>query len=125
MALRPGSCLLMSSHFMPSPLKWMILASSSPDHFDCFLAGDSADKVDVRSIARLAGITLEFDVVVCDFEDNDGAAMLDLAESERGGDLCRGSEPLSASRGDTSSSLDFRRNEISTVDGWLQDWPQG
>lgn len=41
MALRPGSCLLMSSHFMPLPRSSMILASSSGDHFDCFLAGDS------------------------------------------------------------------------------------
>jgi hypothetical protein len=41
MALRPGSCLLMSSHFMPLPRSSMILASSSGDHLDCFLAGDS------------------------------------------------------------------------------------
>lgn len=42
MALRPGSRLLMSSHFMPLPRSSMIRASSSGDHLDCFLAGDSA-----------------------------------------------------------------------------------
>lgn len=42
MALRPGSRLLISSHFMPLPLNSIIKASSSGDHFDCFLAGDSA-----------------------------------------------------------------------------------
>lgn len=42
MALRPGRRLLMSSHFIPLPRSSMIKASSSGDHFDCFLAGDSA-----------------------------------------------------------------------------------
>lgn len=41
MALRPGSCLLISSHFIPFPRSSMIFASSSDDHFDCFFAGDS------------------------------------------------------------------------------------
>ncbi len=41
MALRPGSCLLMSSHFIASPLSRMIFSSSSGDHLDCFLAGVS------------------------------------------------------------------------------------
>ena len=41
MALLPSNCLLMSSHFIPSPLSRMILSSSSGDHLDCFLAGDS------------------------------------------------------------------------------------
>jgi len=41
MALRPGSRLLISSHFMPLPRRSMIKASSSADHFDCFFAGDS------------------------------------------------------------------------------------
>ena len=43
MALRPGSCLLMSSHFSPSPRSWRILASSSGDHLDCLFAGDSVE----------------------------------------------------------------------------------
>ncbi|OCT45538.1 hypothetical protein CLCR_01752 [Cladophialophora carrionii] len=30
----------MSSHFIPSWRSWMILASSSGDHLDCFFAGD-------------------------------------------------------------------------------------
>jgi hypothetical protein len=41
MALRPGSLLLMSSHFMPRPRSSMISVSSSGDHLDCFLAGGS------------------------------------------------------------------------------------
>lgn len=42
MALRPGSRLEISSHFMPLPLNSMIWASSSGDHLLCFLAGLSA-----------------------------------------------------------------------------------
>ncbi len=38
MALRPGSSLLQSSHFMPLPRSRMILASSVGLHLDCFLA---------------------------------------------------------------------------------------
>lgn len=43
MALRPGKCFEMSSHFIPLPRSSMMAASSSGLHFDCFfLAGDSA-----------------------------------------------------------------------------------
>lgn len=43
MALRPGSSLEMSSHFIPLPRSSMMAASSCADHLDCFfLAGDSA-----------------------------------------------------------------------------------
>jgi hypothetical protein len=41
MALRPGSLLEMSSHFIPLPRRSMMTASSSGDHLLCFLAGDS------------------------------------------------------------------------------------
>ncbi|GAM40665.1 hypothetical protein TCE0_039r13189 [Talaromyces pinophilus] len=40
-ALRPGNFLLISSHFIPLPRNSIINASSSDDHFDCFLAGGS------------------------------------------------------------------------------------
>ena len=42
MADRPGSLLDISSHFIPRPRSSMMRASSSSDHFDCFLAGVSA-----------------------------------------------------------------------------------
>lgn len=59
----------------------MILASSSGDHFDCFLAGDSDVSVDDLSAARLAGMTLDVDPLVCVLDDVDCPATL-CAESE-------------------------------------------
>ena len=123
MALRPGRCLLMSSHFIPSPRSWMILASSSTDHFDCFFAGDSAAKPAVRSAGRLAGMTLEVDVVVGVLDVLDCAATLVDAVSERASERLRGGEGLSLVA--TSSSLGLSSREISTLDAWCQDWPQG
>ena len=43
MALRPGSLLEISSHFIPLPRSSIISASSSGDHLLCFFAGDSAE----------------------------------------------------------------------------------
>lgn len=59
MALRPGSRLLISSHFMPLPRNSMINASSSADHFDCFLAGDSAGWAERSRFAGIDGGIVE------------------------------------------------------------------
>ena len=58
MALRPGRRLLMSSHFIPLPRSSMMRASSSGDHLDCFLAGDSAVCADCRRLAAPDGPVL-------------------------------------------------------------------
>jgi hypothetical protein len=39
-ALRPGRCLLTSSHFMPLPRNWMMRAPASGDYLYCFLTRD-------------------------------------------------------------------------------------
>lgn len=67
MALRPGSRLLISSHFIPLPRSSMINASSSGDHLDCFLAGDSAVWAGCK---RLAGT--EAGILVMDGGGTDG-----------------------------------------------------
>lgn len=103
----------------------MIFASSSLDHLDCFFAGDSDTSEDVESIDRLAGMILGPDVVFKGFEELDWATTAEGAESERAKDRLRDSEVLSLSRCSASSSFGFRRREISTVEVWCQDWPQG
>jgi len=126
MALRPGSRLEMSSHFMPLPRSSMIKESSSGDHLLCFLAGLSAEW---GGMARFTGSTggpptggaLRFGVTT------DGAAgsrcagggpgwipgtgTVDVAEggTEAGRGCCGG---------DTEDSLEpepLRREAISTV----------
>lgn len=121
MALRPGRCLLISSHFMPSPRSWMIFASSSTDHLDCFLAGDSDASVDDLSAGRFAGMTEDVEVAVSALDDVDCAAMLDGAESDRAND--GGGDGLDAD--DASSSFGLSSREISTLEEWCQDWLQG
>lgn len=119
MALRPGRCLLISSHFMPSPRSWMIFASSSTDHLDCFFAGDSDASVDVLSAERFAGMT--DDVATSVLEDVDRGAMLDGAESKRVND--GGGEGRDAD--EASSSFGLSNREISTLEEWCQCWLQG
>lgn len=58
MALRPGRRLLISSHFIPLPRSSMMRASSSGDHLDCFLAGDSAVWEGCRRLAAPDGPVL-------------------------------------------------------------------
>lgn len=93
----------------------MIFASSSGDHFDCFFAGDSEEASSVVLAGRLAGITEEEEVNAV-LEDS---ATLEGAESDRAND--RGEVGFC----DDSSSFGSRSREISTVEEWCQDWPQG
>ena len=94
----------MSSHFIPSPRSWMILVSSSGDHLDCFLAGDSAGCVpDCRFVGTVpAGANGGGSAVA-------GAVVVGGTDAERvvGGPTGRA--------GDVSSSLGLRRREISTL----------
>lgn len=119
MALRPGKCLLMSSHFIPSPRSWIIFASSSADHLDCFFAGDSDASVEDLSAGRFAGTTDDVEVAVSVFEVTD-CAPLDGAESDRANDS--GGDALDF--GEASSSFGLSSREISTVEEWCQGWPQ-
>lgn len=106
MALRPGSCLLISSHFIASPLSRMIFSSSSGDHFDCFLAGDSDGCVPcclfvgTLAAAKSGVESAVVDVIVVAGTDADrddgGAEMVARASS-------------------SSSSFGFRSSEISTL----------
>lgn len=98
----------------------MIFASSSADHFDCFFAGDSWLMAPLLSAGRFAGIALEVDVVVSARDDVECAAT--LAESDRASDRGRGE---GGSLVLESSSLPLSNREISTVEVWCQDWPQG
>ena len=104
MALRPGRCLLMSSHFIPSPRSWMILASSSGDHLDCFLAGDSPGWV---PDCRLVGMV----PTAANGGTSDGGG----ATRVGGTDAERAAGGATATEGGVSSSLDLRRREISTL----------
>ena len=94
----------MSSHFIPSPRSWMILESSSGDHLDCFLAGDSAGCVpDCRFVGMVpAGANGGGSAVA-------GEMVVGGTDAERvdGGPTGR--------VGDVSSSLGLRRREISTL----------
>lgn len=47
MWLRPGILVEMSSHFMPLPLNWMRMISSSEDQVLCLFAGDSSGWGDI------------------------------------------------------------------------------
>lgn len=105
MALRPGSCLLMSSHFMPFPRSSMIFASSSGDHFDCFLAGDS-DGCGCPLDSRFAGT------------DDGGAGCgtkPGVDTTLLGTEADRDDAATDLTEWFSSSSLGFSNNEISTV----------
>src|SRR5947207_3390928 len=63
MALRPGSLLLISSHFIPLPRSSIIKASSSADHFDCFFAGNSIGRADCKRFVGIDDLAAGADVV--------------------------------------------------------------
>ena len=108
MALRPGRCLLMSSHFMPSPRSWMIRASSSPDHLDCFFAGDWRSVLEAcRLTAPVGRRVVGTGPVPTVVAALDG---MDVAEraAERGD-----AEDLER---ESSSSFGLSKSEISTVE---------
>ena len=104
MALRPGRCLLMSSHFIPSPRSWMILASSSGDHLDCFFAGDSPGCVPDCLLVGTVPTTA-----------NGGASIVARATTAGGTDAERAIGGATGMEVDVSSSLSSRRREISTL----------
>lgn len=102
----------MSSHFIPLPRSSMILASSSGDHFDCFLAGDSEGWAWLPE-RRFAGME----------EVGGGCGVRPGVDT-----TLRGTE---AERDDggaegrvawwSSSSLGLSSNEISTVADWERE----
>lgn len=123
MALRPGSRLLMSSHFMPRPRSSMIKASSSGDHLDCFLAGGSPTwdepcsrfvpaEVDGREevVAGVRGASANGPDVPC---DPDPAVLRDGKEAGRE-DVGDGSDWAEDGGGASSSSSCFNSREISS-----------
>lgn len=79
---------------------------------------------DDLSAALFAGTMLDDEPVAYVLDDVDCPATL-CAESDGALDRGRGGERCSLSCVDESSSLPFNRREISTVDVWCQDWPQG
>ena len=100
MALLPGNLLLISSHFIPLPRRSMIRASSSADHLDCFLAGDSSEW---DGCGRLVGTEVVVtEVVVTAVAVVLGAVTEDADLDEACGD-------------GASSSFGLRRSEISTL----------
>lgn len=119
MALRPGSCLLISSHFIPLPRRSMINVSSSGDHFDCFFAGGSwaCDDDESRFVPATAGsegaardmVGTGAAIAIA------GAAIVeaiidgwDIREDDDG-------ERCTELDGASSSSSGFKRSEISTL----------
>ena len=96
----------MSSHFMPSPRSPMILVSSSCDHLDCFLAGDSAGCVTLADCRFVGTVPVEL-VSVGSATAFD--ATVTGTDAERAAGCAMGSE------GDTSSSFGSTRREISTL----------
>jgi hypothetical protein len=106
MALRPGSCLLMSSHFIASPLSRMIFSSSSGDHLDCFLAGDSDGCVPCcLFIGTLAATNSGVESAVVD------AIVVGGTDADRDD----GGAETVARASSSSSSFGFRSSEISTL----------
>ena len=112
MALRPGSRLLISSHFIPLPRSSMIKASSSGDHLDCFFAGDSAVCEGCKRLAAPVGPVL----------DKGGMAVIEVMAAgpgimpiePRGGPIVLGGYP---ELGASSSSWGLSSSEISTLAG--------
>lgn len=105
----------MSSHFMPSPRSWMIFASSSGDHFDCFFAGDSAGagwvawRFNVAASGGAAATTAVAEMVTAVAGvPAGGGTELDRVSAV-------GEVDVSVVDSDSSSSLGLSRREISTV----------
>lgn len=119
MALRPGSRLLMSSHFIPLPRNSMINASSSGDHFDCFFAGDSAVWAGWRRFVGTDGEILA----------ERGGSEAKGAGATAGAVVVGGPKTGLDGRLDavvtgvaSSSSSGFKSNEISTLAGGSIAW---
>lgn len=144
MADRPGRCLEMSSHFIPSPRSWIIFASSSGDHLDCFLAGEAvgSSAVDAARFNECGcgrrldgdGLALEGGAVGADgvmwgwewgfalpvtevaiVDGREGSEVVDLAAGE-----VEEERPLSSSPSPSPGRASFglRRSEISTFEDW-------
>ena len=120
MALRPGSRLLMSSHFIPPPRSSIIKASSSEDHFDCFLAGDSAGCAGWRRFAGTEGETLAErggnEAKVAAGAAGGGGPVADAVIVAGGPKTDLGGRLAAVDTGAVSSSSSgFKSNEISTL----------
>lgn len=120
MALRPGSRLLISSHFIPLPRNSIINASSSGDHFDCFLAGDSEMGAGRRRLAGTDGRTLAV-------AGGNGATVVGVAWAVIG--AVTGKSGLGGKADDvvtgvasSSSFCGFSSSEISTLAGGSTGW---
>ena len=111
MALRPGSRVEISSHFMPLPRSSIMSASSSGDHLLCFFAGRMELPGDMFSTAAgiwlccTGGATCD-DVVAC---------LLWYVSAT----VCSGTEAgrvcVDEGNDDSSEPRSFRIYEISTV----------
>lgn len=113
MALRPGSRLLISSHFMPLPRSSMIRASSSGDHLDCFLAGDSDVCEGCRRLAAPDGP----DLVKGGITMAAGPGIVIMGPRPSGGPIVLGGYPVFRPGAASSSSWGLSSSEISTLTG--------
>lgn len=120
MALRPGSRLLMSSHFIPLPRNSIINASSSGDHFDCFFAGDSDEWAGWIRLAGTDGDTLAErggnEVKGAGAATGAAVVVVIVAVIAGGPKTSLGGRLAAVVTGAVSSSSSgFRSNEISTL----------
>lgn len=118
MALRPGSRLLISSHFIPPPRSSIIKASSSGDHFDCFLAGGSATW---GGRSRLP-VTGAGGLVVGRTDAPGAGAAIVVTGADTGGSGLGGRVDDVVAGGASSSSSGFSSSEISTLAGDNTGW---
>lgn len=113
MALRPGNRFEMSSHFMPLPLRSMMIASSSADHLLCFFAGDSDGWDGILrfppAAAAVVGAVIYGGRLDATIVDGTEAARVWLVFSGAGAGAATVEE------GDSFESGALRRREISTL----------
>ena len=121
MALRPGRCFEMSSHFIPSPRRRIIKASSSGDHLDCFFAGGglvpegfAAEAGDGGGGPRLVGIEV---VTVAEVLRDCGKAPVGVLLAESGGSGVLGSRSIDCESADLRDGGTDAEVEVSDDEG--------
>jgi hypothetical protein len=92
----------------------MMSASSSGDHFDCFLAGDSAVWAGCR---RLAGTDAGALAVRGGADGKGVEAATGIVPTEAGGRILEGKADVVVTEAASSSSWGFKSSEISTLAG--------